>query len=226
MEFTLKNTDVFDDNLYEKITNELHVLEDWYDPKLSYKLSVVFSSRLNHDNRMKEFYAKIPPKENQVKKEITVKDIVGDVLSFQLQKVVDAFRNYSGIEFDTAAIKGRVLEDDKNILVYVEPKGLLSKEKKFTVHSIMPDEDLTNERANEFLEVHYNRIFSEVLDTLKDKKLLAEILEVEDSEDTNLLFNTFIREYGTLFLTDKEREQRVEKFKNKALEVAAKHGIL
>ena len=105
MEFTLKNTDVFDDNLYEKITNELHVLEDWYDPKLSYKLSVVFSSRLNHDNRMKEFYAKIPPKENQVKKEITVKDIVGDVLSFQLQKVVDAFRNYSGIEFDTAAIK-------------------------------------------------------------------------------------------------------------------------
>lgn len=148
------------------------------------------------------------------------------MLSFQLQKVVDAFRNYSGIEFDTAAIKGRVLEDDKNILVYVEPKGLLSKEKKLTVHSIMPDEDLTNERANEFLEVHYNRIFSEVLDTLKDKKLLAEILEVEDSEDTNLLFNTFIREYGTLFLTDKEREQRVEKFKNKALEVAAKHGIL
>ena len=90
----------------------------------------------------------------------------------------------------------------------------------------MPDEDLTNERANEFLKVHYNRIFSEVLDTLKDKKLLAEILEVEDSEDMNLLFNTFIREYGTLFLTDKEREQRVEKFKNKALEVTAKHGIL
>ena len=175
---------------------------------------------------MKEFYAKIPPKENQVKKEITVKDIVGDVLSFQLQKVVDAFRNYSGIEFDMAAIKGRVLEDDKNILVYVEPKDLLSKGKMLTVHSIRPDEDLTNERANEFLEVHYNRIFSEVLDTLKDKKLLAEILEVEDSEDTNLLFNTFIREYGTLFLTDKEREQRVEKFKNKALEVAAKHGIL
>ena len=50
---------------YEKITNELHVLEDWYNPKLSYKLSVVYSSKLNHDNRMKEFYAKIPPKENQ-----------------------------------------------------------------------------------------------------------------------------------------------------------------
>ena len=50
MEFTLKKTDVF---------------EDWYNPKLSYKLSVVFSSRLNHDNRMKEFYAKIPLKETQ-----------------------------------------------------------------------------------------------------------------------------------------------------------------
>ncbi len=49
---------------------------------------------------------------------------------------------------------------------------------------------------------------------------------MEDSEGMNLLFNTFIREYGTLFLTDEEREQRVEKFKNKALEVVAKHGIL
>lgn len=173
MEFTLKNTNVFDDNLYEKVTDELHVLEDWYDPKLSYKLSVVFSSKLNLDNRMKEFYAKIPPKENQVKKEITFKDIVGDVLSFQLQKVIDAFRNYNGIEFDTTAIKGRVLEDDTNILVYVEPKGLLSKEKKLTVHSIMPDTDLTNERANEFLKVHYNRIFSEILDTIKDKKVIS-----------------------------------------------------
>ncbi len=65
MEFTLKNTDVFDDKLYEKVTDELQVLEDWYDSKLGYKLSVVFSSRLDNDNRMKEFYAKIPLKENQ-----------------------------------------------------------------------------------------------------------------------------------------------------------------
>lgn len=61
----------------------------------------------------------------------------------------------------------------ENNLVYVEPKGLLSKKKKLTVHSIMPDTDLTNERANEFLKVHYNRIFSEILDTIKDKKVIS-----------------------------------------------------
>ena len=97
MEFTLKNKDVFDDKLYEKVTDELQVLEDWYDSKLGYKLSVVFSSRLNNDNRMKEFYAKIPLKENQGKKEITFQNIVSGVLSFQLQKVIDAFRKYSGL---------------------------------------------------------------------------------------------------------------------------------
>lgn len=56
---------ICNDKLYEKVTDELQVLEDWYDSKLGYKLSVVFSSRLDNDNRMKEFYAKIPLKENQ-----------------------------------------------------------------------------------------------------------------------------------------------------------------
>jgi len=34
----------------------------------------------------------------------------------------------------------------------------------------MTDEKFTSERATEFLEVHFNRIFNEVLDTIKDKK--------------------------------------------------------
>lgn len=225
MKIILKNTDIFDEKLFEKVTDELQGLDHWYDSKLSYKLSVVYSSRLNYDERMKGFYKKLPTKKNQTKKEIAFQDMVNDVLSFQLQAVIDAFRNYSGIEFATAAIIGRVLENDLNVIVSVDTQPLRSNKRTMTVHSIMPDEAGTVEKATEFLNEYYNRKFNEILEII-DKDFLAEILEVEDSEDMNLLFNVFIREYGDLFATDNEREQQAEKFKSKAMGIAAKHGML
>lgn len=226
MNFILKNTDIFDDGLYEKVANELNKLKDWHDPKLYYELSVVFSVRLNQDNRINGFYAKLPKKEYQSNKEITHQDIVREVLSYQLQKIIDAFQNYNRIRFDHASILGRIMKSDTTIQILIEPKGNITTKKKISVHSIIPDEAGIIEKATEILGEYYNKQFEVIVKKI-GIELLTEILEVENHyEDMNLLFNTYIHEYGTFFATEEEREQLAEKFKRKAMEIAAKHSLL
>ena len=89
MEFTLKKTDVFDYKLYEKVTDELRVLEDWYDSKLVISYPLYFHQDLIMITVWKSFMQRFHLKKLKV---ITFQNIVSGVLSFQLQKVIDAFR--------------------------------------------------------------------------------------------------------------------------------------
>ncbi|WCF07731.1 hypothetical protein NDS46_26090 [Paenibacillus thiaminolyticus] len=75
---------------------------------------------------------------------------------------------------------------------------------------------LASERLNEL----YNKIFN----VIRNKKVMSEILEINETDDDNLLFQVFVKEYRELWLTTKEREKELfDKLINKTTEVLEKY---
>ncbi|WP_164779581.1 hypothetical protein [Paenibacillus kobensis] len=53
---------------------------------------------------------------------------------------------------------------------------------------------------------------------------MAEILEIEKTDDDNLLYQAFVKEYGELWLTTTKREKELfDKLINRATEVLEKY---
>ncbi|MNI91949.1 hypothetical protein D3C73_1496760 [compost metagenome] len=53
---------------------------------------------------------------------------------------------------------------------------------------------------------------------------MSEILEINETDDENLIFQAFVKQYGDLWLTTKEREKQLfDKLISKTTEVLEKY---
>ncbi|MBA2938195.1 hypothetical protein HZF08_07740 [Paenibacillus sp. CGMCC 1.16610] len=230
MEYILYNTDIFDPTLAEKfdavILSELHQFAD----KKVYKFIASFHvENLSNVSGFESF--KLPPS-NKVKtrNKSDGKDKMYEVLGFQLKQLEGVLLK-NNIEFISTTIQGDRLESSQIIKIEIEsdmPKSTASnngrKQQFGRVSTVMPSkiytENLVSKLASERLTELYNKFFS----IIRNKKMMSEILEIDETDDDNKLFQAFVKKYGRLWLTTCENEKELlDNLKNKSIEIVNKY---
>lgn len=220
MEFGIKNTDLFDSRLYQKTVDLLKEEDNLANEKEKvYKLSVIFHVKWIHDERKYEFYKKCVEHTRSYPKK-KGEDEIYDVLQFQLQQVEKALEDCS-IQLQDTGIYGRSLEEEN--AVYVQLEEQKKEAGKGKVRVIMGDETYTREKTAKLVNEYYNNQFNKLFEIIRDKKLLAEILEIEETEDMQTLFEAYIEQYGNFFVTQAESKKLRDKLKKRIETIIKKY---
>ncbi|WP_411734992.1 hypothetical protein [Paenibacillus sp. M2] len=231
MEYTLRETDIFDptlaDKFYDMIKDDLGLFED--DKYYNFTVSFHVDSNENLSSFM-EF--KLPPPEIKIniKNRDYEKEKKYDVLGFQL-KELESVLIKNKIDFHMSTIQGEQLEFTNNIKILIlenEPENQIAKngmkKKLFISRSIMPSRPYTTGLINDYRAKRMNELYHKFFTMIGDKKIISEILEIEETQDDKLLFKAFIDEYGELWWTSREREEElVNKLKSRGVEVLQKY---
>lgn len=81
----------------------------------------------------------------------------------------------------------------------------------------------TRENISYLASKRLSEIYSDLMNIIKDKKLMSEILEIAETDNNNVLFQEFTKQYGDLWLTTKDRAEELRKqFKDRSLYVIEK----
>ncbi|MDQ0169199.1 hypothetical protein [Paenibacillus tundrae] len=230
MEYILRETDIFDpklaDKFYDLFKDDLELFED----DKYYNLTVSF--HVNSNDHLTSFMKfELPPLEKKITRKNSdyEKEKKYDVLSYQLKELEDILV-INDIKFHMSTIQGEELEFTDNIKIVIlenEPKNNTNKngkKKLWICRSIMPSRPYTTSLINDFYAKRMNKLYHRFFSIIKDKKIISEILEVEETQDINLLFKAFIEQYGDLWMTTEEREKElINKLKNRCLEVLQKY---
>jgi len=231
MEYVL-NTDIFDLSLPEKL--ESVILNDThrFEANKVYKLIVSFHA--DHIKDLNSFDAFTLPALNDInnRRKKDEKDKIYDVLVFQLEQLEKILLKIN-IEFYSSTIQGDQLESAYTIKVEVVEDDSESvttskgkKQRRWKVRSIVPSmlstKNLVAKLASEQLSELYNKVFN----VIRNKKIMSEILGINETDNDNLLFQAFVKEYGGLWLTTTERKNELlDKLSTKTIEVLEKYEL-
>jgi hypothetical protein len=211
MEFILHNTDIFDEDIGAKFNKVVKTNKDSFTKGNVYELTVSFHVNLLNDTRFDELNIQVKSKTNKG----TRQDKVSDVMSYQLNKL-EQILNENGIEVYSTTIQGDYLEEESIIKVEIlEDKskpdfiGRGKNKRRTKVSSIIPSMPNTIERMTKLASEIISKKFYELINIIRDRKLLSEILEIEETEDEDILFEAFAKQFGELWLTTNEREKEL-----------------
>lgn len=230
MEYVIPDSDIFDPILAEKFNavffNEPDLLKDKV-----YKFTVKFHVDLIVDLTGFERFD-LPLSEKPYKsKKVNEKDKMYEVLSFQLKQIEEILAK-NNIEFYSSTIQGdqiestqiikiELVEDEKLADNSKKGKGKLSRGK---LRSVIPSIKYTQNLLAELQSERLNKLYDRFFEVIRDKKIMSEILDIDETKNDNLLFKAFVSQYGDLWLTTSEKEKTLrDKLFNKALEVIKKH---
>ncbi|MDF2651686.1 MAG: hypothetical protein K0Q73_7491 [Paenibacillus sp.] len=126
-----------------------------------------------------------------------------------------------GEQLDSASIvKLEIVEDLSN--PKVNSKG---KQYRGKVSSVIPSLPYTQNLMSELSSKRLNELYNKVFNAIRNKRIMSEILGIDETENDNLLFQAFVREYGDLWLTTTAREKElIDKLINRTTEVLEKHN--
>lgn len=89
-------------------------------------------------------------------------------------------------------IAGRKLERREEVKINLEDKGEIAERfRTHRVYSVMADEKAVHKNISNVLSELYSKQFNKILSLVGNRKLLAEILEVRQTDD-NSLFHAYI----------------------------------
>ncbi|MTI71101.1 MAG: hypothetical protein FH751_12700 [Firmicutes bacterium] len=212
MEYILKDTNIFDENISTKFSKVIESNIDNFIKEKVYKLTVSFHVNLLEDTRFEDFNIENPKKT----KGYTKKDKIYDVLSFQLVKMEEVLSE-KGIEITSSTIQGENLEDEDIIKTKIsedtsEPSytGRGKNKTRMKVNSIVPNLHFIQDKVSEHASKRLSKLFCDIMNILNhNKKTMSEILEIEETEDDEKLYGAFVEKYGELWLTTNEREKEL-----------------
>lgn len=226
MQCVLRKTDIFDNQIGQKLSRLIKKSKEGFVCGTAYAMEVSFHVDLLTDPGFEEFIVPVPSKTNKGTKE----DKIYDVLSHQLNTLEDVLLK-NGLEVSSATIKGVCLRSEDITIIEIfedtsEPHytGRGKDKKRIRCHSIVPSQpyiqDITAKLALEKL----SKMFYDLMNVIKNKKIMSEIFEIEETQDDKILFTAFVKEYGDLWLaTDKRREELLGKLKERMLSVFNRH---
>lgn len=226
MEYILENTDIFDNVLEEKFGKLIFEDIISYCNEDAYSLTVSFHVSLLSDSRFEGFDIPVPSKTSKG----TRQDKIYDVLSYQLRKLEQRL-NENCIYICSSTIQGAQLNNVNIIKVEVkrdisEPRytGRGKNKKRMKISSIIPSLPYTQELVSKFAAERLGKMYWELMKIIRSKKIMAEILEIEATEDDNDLIKAFVNQYGGLWLTTKEKEKALlDRLMERCLVVLNKH---
>lgn len=225
MEYCLYETDIFDEDIGTKADQVISFDRSSYINGKAYKLTVKFHVDLLQDTKFEQ--VDVP---SSITSKGTREDKISDFMSYQLDKVVDVLKNHD-IESYSMSIEGDHL-DHKNMII-IEMNEDTSKpsfvgrgknKKRMKMKSIMPSRPFIQERASEHAAKRLGKTYADFMGVIRDKKIMAEILDIKPTEDDKKLGDAFVKQYGELWLTTKERESELlQQLENRALTVLNKY---
>lgn len=232
MEYVIRNTSILDPSLAEKFGTTIMDDAQQFKSGKIYKFIASFHVDLIKDlSSFESFILPIPDKV-AIHKKSDDKEKMYDVLGYQLKQLENVlFKNK--IEFYSSTIQGVHLESTHVIKIEIvldeeksEKVALRSgsKRKLGKVSSVIPSRPYTESLISEIYSKTLNKLYSKLINIIRDKKIMSEILDIDETTDDNLLFQAFIKEYGELWLTSTERERELfDKLINKSTEVLKKY---
>ncbi|WP_132102004.1 hypothetical protein [Dehalobacter sp. MCB1] len=80
-----------------------------------------------------------------------------------------------------------------------EPRfiGRGKNKKRLRVSSIIPSLPYTKENVTKLASERISKIYYNFMNIIRDKRIMSEILEMEETTDEDLLFRAFAQQYGT-----------------------------
>jgi hypothetical protein len=229
MEYVIQDSNILDPNLAEKFDAVIFNEADLFKEKV-YKFIVNFHVDLIIDLSGFELFD-LPSSEKPYKrKKVDEKDKMYEVLSFQL-KQLEKILAKNNIEFYSSTIQGDQIESTHIIkieLVEDETVPITTKKgKKFSrgkVSSIIPSIIYTQNLIAKLKSERLNKLYDEFLGVIRNKKIMSEIFEIDETKNDDLLFKAFVSQYGDLWLTTSAKEKELrDKLLNKAIEVIEKY---
>ncbi|ANY69725.1 hypothetical protein BBD42_26965 [Paenibacillus sp. BIHB 4019] len=210
MEILLEATDIFDLDISRKIEENMILVGDQLEKEPEYQLTVSFHVGLLDDARMDDIDVKISERE----KNETKKDRINNLLRFQLTSIDNSLSQH-GFNISYMSIRGEFLEAQNIIRVQLEKQETThnshdTKRKSkspMKIRSIMPSLPYIQDVTGKFASKRLNEIYSEIRTAIHDKKILSEALEIDSTEDENILFQAFVKQYHGLWLNTRENEK-------------------
>ncbi|MNW36768.1 hypothetical protein D3C74_137870 [compost metagenome] len=224
--YILDNTDIFDMHLDEKLKKVVMSTQDCFTQENDYKLVVSFNVNLLSDSRIT--LVDVPIKKWESNK--TTKDKIYNLLNFQLDKICNDLSD-CGLNIINSTIQGEhsdVLNEIKIQISEFIPDQILSEKKKktqkFKIKSVVPNLQFIQDTLSEYSTKRLSEIYIDWMKCIgNNKTIMSEILEIEPTEDDNILAEAFIEQYGDLGFTTKENgEILYNKFKEKAVGILEK----
>lgn len=222
MEYILRNTDIFDEQLGTLFNQKVIANPDCFVAGKNYRLVVSFHVNLLHSSRFEEFNVPIPSKANAGKATDKLYDVLGHQLQVLEQKLTD-----NGVDVRSAVIQGDELEEERIVKVEIieeyavsSENGKRKKQKRLKVFSIMPSKPYTSGLATKMAGEELGKIYLGIMNIVNDKKLMSKLLGVEETENDEILFRAFVDQYQELWLaTGGERTGLLDQLKDKLLNV-------
>ncbi|WP_256761434.1 hypothetical protein [Cohnella sp. WQ 127256] len=214
MEIILKDTDIFDSDISRKIEENMILVDSQLNKEYEYKMTVSFHVELLNDIRVEDVDYKVRGWE----KNETRKDKINNLLSFQLDKI-DKCLSSCGYNIMNMSIQGDHLETQSIIKVQIirmasQQSNKRSKSPK--VMSIVPSLSYTQDLVSKLASKELSEIFSKIMNAIPDKKIWSEALEIEQTDNVNVLWQAFVNQYSELWLTTSENEKAlINKLKGK-----------
>lgn len=122
--------------------------------------------------------------------------------------------NQNEINAYSTTIQGDNLDTDNIIKIEIcednsEPAytGRGKSKKRTKVSSVVPNLPYTQDNVTKLASERLNKIFWVLMNIIKSKKIMSEILEIDATEDDKELFRTFVEQYSELWLATKEKEK-------------------
>lgn len=226
VEYVLHNTDIFDEEIGIKFNAALTADGEEVDKKIIYKLIVNFHVNLLNDSRFESFFVPEPSKTSKG----TKKDKIYDVMGTQLKRL-EQILNENGLEASSATIQGNHLEVDNIIRIELsedtsEPQftGRGKNKKRIKVHSIIPSLPYSQEIGSKLAAERISKIYDDFMNIIRNKKIMSEILGIEETDDDGKIIKAFVEQYGALWFNTKEKEKELlNQFKERSFAVLNKY---
>lgn len=209
MEFYLNETDIFDEALDRKVEDVILANKDKVVKDKNYIFEIGFNVELLNDDRFKNFFLLHCNK--AIKKE---DDKIHEVLSWQLGRVCAVlerqginsyFNTIQGIELNERDIIKIVLKEEED-----KESVKKRKTKRMKINSIIPNRKATQERMNRATNDYMSKRFLELYHILQDNnRLMSYFLEIDPTEDVNILYGVFCETYGNLLFLTTEEDKKI-----------------
>lgn len=213
MEYIICDTNILDPALAEKFGTLVVDDVQQFKTGIIYKFIASFHVDLIKDrSSFESFILPIPDKVVKRKKS-NDKEKIYDVLGFQLKQLENVlFKN--NIEFYSSTIQGVQLESTHIIKIEIVVDEGKSKEaalikgsnrKLGKTSSVMPSRPYTENLISEIYSERLNKLYSKLFNIIRDKKIMSEILDIDETSDDNILFQAFIKEWRIVVNNNRTR---------------------
>ncbi len=217
MELLITDTNIYDLNLYDLIDQEIK--SGFFDVRddMRYNLEVIFHVELLNDRRLKEYYHEYVKHEPVIKMGSKDEQAYYEYLHYVIHKVHEVFEN-NNIKIRHMTIAGENMSNINSIMInleqgeqiIIEPevkkRGRKREPKYISVCSVVPSRAYTTEVINRIREKGLNKRFKDYLE-IGGIKIMSQILDINITDDVNVLFREFINKYAHLWSIHGENEE-------------------